>query len=67
VELISLILAILSLILVIAVAIFLWWQFNFTDSRLCKLIDNRSKPIETYDDYEDEESYKEENNSNGHL
>ena len=25
------------------VILFLWWQFSFTDSKLYKLIDNRSK------------------------
>lgn len=53
VEVIALILASCSLLILICIIVFLWWQFNFTDSRLCKLIDNRSKPVE---DIEEEES-----------
>ena len=36
------------------VILFLWWQFSFTDSKLCKLIDNRSKKIEHIDILDEE-------------
>ena len=33
---------------------FLWWQFSFTDSRLCKLIDDRSNNLEDFDNLDEE-------------
>ena len=36
------------------IILFLWWQFSFTDSKLCKLIDNRSKQIEHIDILDEE-------------
>lgn len=65
-DLIALILAILAFIAVIGYGVFLWWQFSFTDSKLCKLIDERSKPVE-YDLKDTEESYDKENDNNEYL
>ena len=38
------------------IILFLWWQFSFTDSKLCKLIDNRSKSLEDTYEFNGEEN-----------
>lgn len=52
-----LVLVIIQLIITIGIVVFLWWQFSFTDSRLCKLIEDRSNNLEDInilnEEYED--------------
>ena len=38
-----LVLVIIQFLFILGILVFAWWQFSFTDSRLCKLIDDRSK------------------------
>lgn len=42
-----LVLVIIQLVTNLGIFVFIWWQFSFTDSRLCKLIDERSKLSDT--------------------
>lgn len=66
---IAIVLGFVAVVLSIGVIVFLWWQFSFTDSKLAKLIDNRSKLncIPELDDSELEELEKEESIEDEYL
>ena len=59
---VALILSICSLVITLGIVVFLWWQFNFIDSRLCRLIEERSgvNLLEDEDIFEDDISEEEE-------
>lgn len=57
------ILVAICLVAILGITVFIWIQFNFTDSKLSRLIDNRSRlnDIPELEDSEVEESNKEDN------